>query len=206
MAEALRSPSRPMAGAGAIADRVLDAALTCIARFGVAKTTVDDVAREAGLSRATVYRTFPGKQPLLDAVVAREVGRFEQVLFDAAATASALGDVVVALLVAGARHLEGHAALTTVLAHERDLLLPALTFDGAGATLARAGRVLAPLLEPYVGAARAARAGEWVARTALAYLCAPTASVLLTDPDSVRELVDDFVVPGLVGAASPTRG
>ena len=31
---------------------------TCIARVGLAKTTLDDVAREAGCARATVYRCF----------------------------------------------------------------------------------------------------------------------------------------------------
>jgi len=41
------------------AARVLDAALTCVGRVGLAKTTLDDVAREAGCARATVYRYFP---------------------------------------------------------------------------------------------------------------------------------------------------
>jgi AcrR family transcriptional regulator len=39
---------------GPIADRVLDAALACVARVGVAKTTLDDVAKEAGCARASV--------------------------------------------------------------------------------------------------------------------------------------------------------
>ena len=57
--------------------RVVDAALRCIARQGTAKTTLDDVARDAGCTRATVYRVFPGgKDAVLDAVVDTEVARF----------------------------------------------------------------------------------------------------------------------------------
>ena len=40
--------------------RVLDAALDCCERWGRSKTTVDDIATEAGISRATLYRMFPG--------------------------------------------------------------------------------------------------------------------------------------------------
>ena len=40
--------------------RIVDATLRCVGRWGLAKTTLDDVAREAGCSRATVYRLFPG--------------------------------------------------------------------------------------------------------------------------------------------------
>ena len=48
--------------------RIVDATTRCIARWGVAKTTLDDVAREASCSRATVYRLFPGgKDAVLEA-------------------------------------------------------------------------------------------------------------------------------------------
>ncbi len=184
--------------AGAAAARVLGAARTCIARFGVTKTTVDDVAREAGVSRATLYRLFPGKQPLLEALVTRELAALAVEIHEAAAATKCLDDLLVTVIVTAARRLEGHAALATVLAHEPEVLLPYLTFDGAGATLDRAGRVLAPLLAPHVGPDRSERAGEWVARMALAYLCAPSEVVRLTDPDSVRSLVTDFLVPGLI--------
>ena len=40
--------------------RVLEGAYECIARRGMAKTTVDDVAAASGVSRATIYRLFPG--------------------------------------------------------------------------------------------------------------------------------------------------
>src|SRR2546426_4837655 len=58
-------------------ERLIDAALRCVARWGVAKTTLDDVAREASCSRATIYRLFPGgKDSLLEAVVYAELSRF----------------------------------------------------------------------------------------------------------------------------------
>ena len=48
----------------------------CLAHQGTAKTTVDDIAREAGISRATVYRVFPGgKGEILAAVVDTEMAR-----------------------------------------------------------------------------------------------------------------------------------
>src|SRR3954471_14382319 len=52
-------------------DRILEATCACVARYGLAKTTVEDAAREAGLSRATVYRYFPGgKDQLIAEVIA----------------------------------------------------------------------------------------------------------------------------------------
>ncbi|MDQ3757030.1 MAG: TetR/AcrR family transcriptional regulator, partial [Actinomycetota bacterium] len=62
---------------GVSEQRVREAALRCIARWGMAKTTLDDVAREAGISRATVYRLFPGgKDGLMEAVARAEIACF----------------------------------------------------------------------------------------------------------------------------------
>ncbi len=54
------------------ADAVLDAAAARLATHGVAATTVDDVAEEAGVSRATVYRYVGNKNEIIGAVIARE--------------------------------------------------------------------------------------------------------------------------------------
>ena len=56
-------------------EAVLDAAQSCLQRFGLAKTTVEDVAQAAGLSRATVYRQFGSRDALLLAVAARDAER-----------------------------------------------------------------------------------------------------------------------------------
>src|SRR5688572_23837277 len=61
----------------ALEDRLVAAMLECIGRWGVAKTTADDIARAAGVSRATLYRAFPGgKEVAFEALLRHELGRF----------------------------------------------------------------------------------------------------------------------------------
>jgi AcrR family transcriptional regulator len=38
---------------------ILDAAKSCCERWGLAKVTIEDIANEAGVSRATLYPYFP---------------------------------------------------------------------------------------------------------------------------------------------------
>src|SRR2546426_11752242 len=99
------------------ARRILDAALTCIGRVGVAKTTLDDVAREAGCARATVYRCFPGRQALFRALVEREARGLGDRARTAAAVTDTLGDAVAAVIHTGAETVRTHRALAFVLAH-----------------------------------------------------------------------------------------
>ncbi|MGE0785158.1 MAG: TetR/AcrR family transcriptional regulator [Sandaracinaceae bacterium] len=48
--------------------RVLVAARWCFLNFGFAKTSLEDIARRAGLSRTLLYRMFAGKEEILTAV------------------------------------------------------------------------------------------------------------------------------------------
>jgi AcrR family transcriptional regulator len=48
--------------------RILEAAGRCFADLGFAKTTVEEIARAAGVSKALVYIHFRGKEELLEAV------------------------------------------------------------------------------------------------------------------------------------------
>jgi len=52
-------------------DRILDAAEAVLRRYGPAKATVVDVARALGVSHGSVYRHFPSKAALRDAVAER---------------------------------------------------------------------------------------------------------------------------------------
>jgi AcrR family transcriptional regulator len=53
-------------------ERLLNAAEICFERYGLRRTTIDDVAREAKVSRSTVYRYFDGRGDLIVAAHLRE--------------------------------------------------------------------------------------------------------------------------------------
>ena len=188
-----------------VEQRVVDATLRCIGRWGVTKTTLDDVAREAGCSRATVYRAFPGgKDAVLAAVVTSELARLVQGLHAALDDADGLEDLVVRGVTHAARTLRGHAALRYLLAHEPEVILPRVAFAHMNQVLEVAGGVVGRHLVPYVGEAEAPRAAEWLARIVFSYTLAPSETVDVCDEESVRALVRDFVLPGLAQPAPTT--
>ena len=52
-------------------ERILDAAEAALRRYGVEKTNVVDIARALDMSHGNIYRHFPSKQALINAVVVR---------------------------------------------------------------------------------------------------------------------------------------
>ena len=185
--------------------RLIDATLRCIARWGVAKTTLEDVAREAGCSRATVYRACPGgKDALLDTVLRVELERFFTGLKARVEAAPTLEDALVAVVSEAGRTIANHDALQYLLHHEPEVVLPKLAFHELDELLMVVRTVGGPLLSRFLDgdAERSERAAEWVARITLSYTLSPTPGVDTTDETSVRDLVTTFVVPGLVRSAA----
>ena len=58
--------------------QILDAAAAVIIRLGYDKTTMSDIAEEAGASRRTVYQYFNGKEELFEALIYREYLQYAQ--------------------------------------------------------------------------------------------------------------------------------
>lgn len=55
-------------------EQILDAAITCFARNGFQRTTMADIAAEAGVSDTLAYRYFEGKSDILETAVRRRGG------------------------------------------------------------------------------------------------------------------------------------
>jgi AcrR family transcriptional regulator len=183
--------------------RFVDAALACLARQGLGKTTVDDIAREAGFSRATLYRTFPGgKDAVIAAVVETEVARLFSSLAVVMGEATDLEDVLVAGMVESARRLSGHDALAYLLIHEPDVILPRLIFAEMDRILFSAGDFAAPFFARWLSPDEASRAAEWAVRIVLTYLADPAPGTDLSDPGDTRALVRAFVMPGILALRS----
>jgi AcrR family transcriptional regulator len=200
--------------------RVISAALRCVSRFGVSKTTVDDIARAAGLSRATLYRLFPGgREQVLVAMVEAEIEGLFSALGEQLGLATDVEDVLVTMLTTSADQLARHEALRRLLECEPEVVLPFVSFHRFDHVLAVAGRKLAPYLEPVLGATQAQRVAEWLTRLVVSHvLCAPgsvetefrglfetrprgeRSFALHPEPigeERARRLVRHFVMPGI---------
>jgi AcrR family transcriptional regulator len=177
--------------------RLRDAVLVCVGRFGLAKTTVDDIAREAGCSRATLYRYYDGKPAILRAAVAAELERVTTALVDTGRDEPTFADAVVAVVVRGARELRAHDALQFLLAHEPEAVLGHLAFVPGDHVLVVVGDAIAPAFDRWLPPDARTRAGDWIARLLRAYALMPHSPVDLTDPITARPFLTRLVVPGL---------
>lgn len=65
----MASARTPRSTLGATPERLKQAAAACVERHGVEKATVEDIAHDAGVSRAVIYRYFRGREHLLMAVL-----------------------------------------------------------------------------------------------------------------------------------------
>lgn len=176
-------------------DRAAAATLACVARFGLTKLTVDDVAREVGCSRATLYRAFPSKRALVESAVAREADRIVAVVSAAGTAAATLDDAVTDVIVVGARELRSVAALTFLADHEPEVLHPHLSFAGGDRFYAAAARRLAPVFARWC--ADPERAAEWVVRLGLTLVWSAHPPVDAGDPAAMHAYVSTFVTPGM---------
>jgi AcrR family transcriptional regulator len=52
-------------------EEILDAFMKLVSRFGLDKTTLQDVAKEAGISVGVIYKDFKNKEDLIDAYIGR---------------------------------------------------------------------------------------------------------------------------------------
>jgi AcrR family transcriptional regulator len=187
--------------AGTTRRRIVEAAYACIARDGIAAATVEDIAREAGVARATVYRVFPGgRDELVSAAVTRAVADFF------AGLQADIGDVpdVTSLLerglVAGRHRLDEHTVLQRALEDESDQIVPQLaTVMPIVIELLRtelAGRLAQERLRPGVDAGEAA---DLLARMVLSLIGSP-GGWDMDDPVAVRRLVRIQLLAGVLDA------
>ncbi len=191
----------PVVGEDALFDRVAAAALDEFAEHGIRRTSMEDIARRAGVSRMTVFRRFASKQRLVEVVIAREVHRGMQELDLLWEGAETLEDRLVAGFEFAGRYVRGHPLFDRLLRSEPEVLLPPLTLDG-GPVLKLYRSLIANRLQAEVNAGRAATedldgVAEIIARLAISLLLTRDGTITLEDPHSVRRLVNLALLPML---------
>lgn len=181
--------------------RVLGAAKTCCERWGVGKVTIDDIANEAAVSRATVYRLFPGgKDVLFEALRVRELEDFFARLTAHVDGALDLEDLLVRTVVAATKELRDDQHLAIMMASEPGDTLSQLTVEGLPRIMRVAITFLVPLVDPYLPRRESARLVELLSRLVISYFLAPSDHVNLGDPESARSFVTTFILPAFQAA------
>ncbi|WP_197373974.1 TetR/AcrR family transcriptional regulator [Mycolicibacterium baixiangningiae] len=187
----------------AITTRILDATLEQAELVGVRRTTMEDVARRSGVGRATLYRRFPTKDVLIDAVVLAEAHRYLDGIAQARAHAATLEDRLVYGTVFTVTFLREHTLLKKVLRTEPETILPSLTID-AGAILDFAIDYTAEQLRTDLyGNERTTAAQDRHLRTAaelhtrltLSFIVTPHTGIKLATLDDTRAYVRTYLLP-----------
>jgi TetR/AcrR family transcriptional regulator, cholesterol catabolism regulator len=119
--ERVLSVSKPRSSAAALRSRVIEAAAALFLSRGFVRVTADDIAARLGISKATLYKVFHGKEEILRAVVrgylAQVLGRVEGLIADRSlgfvekmvALLTLLGDQIARLEPVLVRDLQRHA-------------------------------------------------------------------------------------------------
>ncbi|APA95972.1 hypothetical protein NS506_01905 [Nocardia seriolae] len=184
--------------------KVLDAALLAFLDVGIKRTSMVEVARRGGLSLATLYRRYAGKNDLIQAVGLRQARQLveeidAQVREPIERDASAEEQITV-LFIAFTEGLRGNQLLDRLLKTEPEIVLPYLTVQGAPvielgrdylaefiARLQAEGKL--PQYDPLPLA-------EMIARAALSLALTPQTVIPLDDPVALRRFARDHIIPG----------
>ncbi|AXB41186.1 TetR/AcrR family transcriptional regulator [Amycolatopsis albispora] len=182
--------------------RVLDAAYEQFCRLGIQRSTMEDVARRAGVSRITVYRRFATKDALVEQVVRREFRRYFDRFLVEIEQAETAADRVVLGFVSSLRAIRGNPLIGGLMAAEPDLLVPSMVSDG-GRTLATVRQFVAGQLrrEQRAGTVAAGLDADLVAelmvRVSASFLAIPSQLVDLDNEEQLAEVARKFLVPML---------
>jgi AcrR family transcriptional regulator len=182
-------------------DHLLAAAERCLRRSGIRRTTMTEVAAEAGISRAWLYRQYPNKPALVLAVLVRA----DQAFWAEARHRVSAADGLAAQVAEAVRlsRSQEPAALLLELSSSEPHAVGAVVGTGVGEVMPG----LATFWHEHLEGARrrgevradldVSRAAEWVMRIVISLVSVPSDLVATDDPVELRRFLDEFLVRGL---------
>jgi AcrR family transcriptional regulator len=178
------------------ADRILDAAEELYTQRDQASIGMNEIARAAGCSRATLYRYFENREALQTAYVHRETRRLGRAIREQIDGIEDPRERLIASIAATLRMVRDSPALASWFAVTRPPL---------GGELAGQSEVITALAAAFVNSlgpqdpAVVQRRARWVVRVLTSLLMYPG-----RDDDEERAMIEEFVVP-IIAPASARR-
>jgi len=176
--------------------RVCKAALECLNRLGLEKTGMSDIAKEAGISRPTLYKYFKNKEEVFFTAIDLEAHAFAESVVKHAQQFATIEDRIVETIIYVVEELPKEQNLSFVLNHELAGALRARAFSDE-ATLVFSEMTALPLIEIRPDLAdQGADISEIMARFAISMILFP--GKYSTDYDGLRGLIKKRLLPGLI--------
>jgi len=183
-------------------EQILDAANECFTQLGIQRTSVQDVARMAKVSRGTIYRYFVDRDVLIEAAIEHGAQRFYREVAAAMEKKTTLAEKLGAMAETNAKILLEHRTRNRLMADDAELMRHVVS-DGDSAV-----RRTTKFLEPYVRDAQkrgevgaginVTAASEWLARIIYSFSTVNQGlSFDMTKPKTVRDYVEKFAINGL---------
>ena len=190
-----------------ITTRILAATVEQAEHVGMRRITMEDVARRSGVGRATLYRRFPTKAALIDAVVLAEARRYFDGHTQACSHATTLEDQLVYGTVFTVTFLREHVLLKKLLRSEPETILPSLTIDAGPILDLAVDQSAAELRTEIYGTTSTTPQQERHLRTVaelhtrltLSFIVTPHTSINLATIDDTRAYVRQYLLPMISG-------
>jgi AcrR family transcriptional regulator len=205
-----RSRGRP-AGGGITAEEskeaFLDAAERLFASLGYRASTMEVIAREAGYSRGSIYRHFPTRDSLVDALIQRTTQRHMTGILDRLSADAGPLDILIESMVIVATELV-HDPLLKTISDESD--------EGTVGRMLANNTALVQMVEPVMAEMLSSKGGNQFRRDLrpkdlAQFFISTSISMLLgvipgtEDPQTVRRYIDVFVLPAIVARPPKAR-
>lgn len=188
-----------------VGDQILDAALKCFEEVGIRRTSMDDIARAAGVGRMTVFRRFKGKDQLTHIVLLRIGVELTELARAAFADAGDLETGLTEALTLSVQALRDRPLFVKILRTEPEAFLRSLTTDGMsiiegirrsfGGWLGVSGG--GPLNDE-----DAELVAEGITRLGVSLVLSPDGPIPLHDDQGLRKYLSRYVVPGITRLAT----
>jgi AcrR family transcriptional regulator len=172
------------------ADRILDAAAALFAERDAAEVGMQEIARAAGCSRATLYRYFENREALRTAFVNREAYRVYRELSDQIRAVEDPGERLIAGVTTALRMVRNSPALASWFAANE---------PPVGGELAEQSEVIKALTAAFLNSlgpdepAFVESRSRWLVRVIISLLIFPG-----RDAQDEQEMLQEFVVPIVV--------
>ena len=185
--------------------RIVEAALGCFVEVGIRRTSMDDIARAAGVGRTTVFRRFESKDRLVQIVLLRIVGQATERVRAVFQGAPDLETGLTEALVVAVKELRDHPLFAKVLRIEPESFLRTLTTDGASVIAVVRGSIA-----DWLGASGggplsdgdADKVAEGFIRLGMSLILTPEGLIPIDDDEGLRAYFARYVVPGIARLAA----